>query len=255
MNQTIQTQLNHRSIRKYTDQAISREILETLFSVANQTASSTGAQSFSIIHITDVQKKQQIAEICKQAYVATMPELVIFVADAYRNAKIVEEQGCTHNGKKDMDRFFQAFTDGCLAAQNMTTAIESLGLGAVYLGSILNNAEEIIKILNLPQLTFPIVGIGFGYPAEEPALKPRMATNLKVFENSYQKQENYLEAIKDYDAIMKTYYDLRDTTKALPAFSNQLVNRLENTNPMRTTLLQTLQKQGFYLNVNSKIDD
>ena len=170
----------------------------------------------------------------------------------YRNAKIAEEQGYDLPAKNDMDRFFQGFTDGCLAAQNMVVALESLGLGTVYLGSIFNNTAEIIKLLELPELTFPIVGLGFGYPAEDPALKPRMALDLKVFENTYHRHENYLDLIKDYDQVMRTYYDLRDQTKALPAFSEQIVQRYENANPLRAALLQFVQQQGFDLNVNSQ---
>ncbi len=251
MNSTINTQLNHRSIRKFTDQPVPAELTASLLAVVNQTATSTGAQSFSLIHITDPRKKETIAAVCKQSYVASIPELYIFIVDAYRNAMIAKEQGCTLAAARDMDRFFQGFTDGCLAAQNMTAAIESLGLGALYLGSILNNVDEIISILGLPELTFPIVGVGFGYPAESPMLKPRMSLDLKVFENHYQKQDNYLEAIKDYDQVMQNYYDLRDTTKSLPAFSRQIVQRLENANPMRATLLRSVKKQGFDLNLLS----
>ena len=250
MNQTITTQLEHRSIRKFTDQPVPAKTLSTLLAVINQTATSTGAQSFSVIRVTDPQLKSAISQVCKQDYIAVMPELFIFIVDVYRNAQIAAEQGCNLPAAKDMDRFFQGFTDGCLAAQNLTTAIESLGLGAVYLGSILNDAPEIIRLLQLPELTFPIVGVGFGYPAERPALKPRMSVDLKVFENRYQRPTgSYLEAIKGYDTVMQTYYDLRDQTKSLPAFSKQVVQRLENANPTRSALLQAVQAQGFDLKV------
>lgn len=252
MNPTIQAQLNHRSIRKFTEQPVPAETLSALLAVINQTATSTGAQSFSVIRVTDPELKTAISQVCKQGYVAAMPELFIFIVDVYRNAQIAAEQGCNLPAAKDMDRFFQGFTDGCLAAQNLTTAIESLGLGAVYLGSILNDAQKIIDLLQLPELTFPIVGIGFGYPAEKPALKPRMSVDLKVFANHYQRPAgSYLEAIKDYDAVMQSYYDLRDQSKSLPAFSRQVVQRLENADPLRAALLQVVQKQGFDLNIIS----
>lgn len=70
-------------------------------------------------------------------------------------------------------------------AQNVVTAAESLGLGTVYLGSILNDSERICEILNLPELTFPVIGLGIGYPNQKPQLKPRMDMRLRVFENSY----------------------------------------------------------------------
>lgn len=95
MNTTIHSQLNHRSIRKFTDRPVSGETLSTLLTVINQTATSTGAQSFSVIRITDPELKTAISRVCKQDYVAAIPELFIFIVDAYRNAQIAAEQGCT----------------------------------------------------------------------------------------------------------------------------------------------------------------
>src|SRR5699024_7746268 len=119
----------------------------------------------------------------------------------------------------DPDRFFQGFTDGALAAQNVTSALESLGLGSVFLGSILNDIRKVIELLNLPKYTFPIVGIGFGYPDQSPQLKPRMDTELKFFTDEYKIHDNYLKAIEDYDREMQTYYDLRDANRPVDCFS------------------------------------
>lgn len=252
MNSTLSSQLNHRSIRKYKQISVPAETLHQILEVANQTASSMMAQSFSIIRITDAVIKEKISEISKQEFIKTMPELMIFIVDAYRNAKIVEEQGEDFAGSYDIDRFFQAFTDGCLAAQNTMTALESLGFGGVYLGSILNNAPEVIKLLGLPLYTFPIVGLGFGYPDETPERKPRMDKNLKVFENKYSVLSSYTKALEEYNQTLRDYYDLREETKGLPDFSAKMKARAQNPNPMRNTLLQTIQAQGFTLNVDAK---
>nr|WP_300004702.1 NADPH-dependent oxidoreductase [Tissierella sp.] len=245
LNKTIKTQLSHRTIRKFKDQKIDGSILNTLFEVANRTSSSVAMQTYSIIRVTDPEKRRKISEICQQPYVETAPELLIFVVDAYRNAKISEEMGEDLPRKRDMDRFFQGFTDGAIACQNMVVAIESLDMGAVYLGSILNDPRALIEILDLPELTFPIVGLGFGYPDQEPQLKPRMNIALKVFEDSYSKQENYLESIKEYDKEMQTYYDQRDTKKPLDEFSEQVVGILKRDNTKRAELLNIVREQGF----------
>ena len=250
MNNTIKKQLEHRSIRKFTDQPISREILNTLFEVANRTASSVAMQSYSIIRITDKRIKEEISEVCKQEYIKDTPEFLIFIVDIFRNAKIAEEMGEDFRVKRDMDKFFQGFTDGSLAAQNMYTAIESLGLGAVFFGSILNDTTKIIELLNLPQYTFPIVGLGFGYPNQKPELKPRMKMSLKVYDNKYKTQDNYLDSIKDYDQEMNQYYDLRNTKKPLDSFSKQVVGQFKNPNPKRIKLLNVIRSQGFDLKLD-----
>lgn len=249
MNKTIEKQLQHRSIRKFKDTKVDEDTLNTLFEVANHTASSIAMQSYSIIRITDKETKTKISEICKQDYIRDFPELVIFVVDVYRNAKISEEMGKDLPHKKDMDRFFQGFTDGVLASQNMVNAIESLDMGTVYLGSILNDPQAIIDLLELPRLTFPIVGLGFGYPDQDPMLKPRMNISLKVFENKYEKQYNYLDSIKEYDTEMKKYYDLRDESQSLDEFSKQVVAVLEMKNEKRSKLLNVVKSQGFNLKI------
>ena len=42
----------------------------------------------------------------------------------------------------DADRFFQGWTDACLAAQNMVTAAELAGYGTVYLGKYLKRLQK-----------------------------------------------------------------------------------------------------------------
>lgn len=245
LNKTIDTQLNHRSIRKFKDEKIDNYTLNTLFEVANRTSSSVAMQSYSIIRITDKDKRKQLSEICNQPYVETAPELLLFIVDSFRNTKISKEMGQGVNNGDDMDKFFQGFTDGAIACQNMVVAIESLGMGAVYLGSMLNDPKAVIDVLELPSLTFPIVGLAFGYPDQDPQLKPRMDVTLKVFENTYQVQDDYLKSIEDYDKEMQTYYDLRDTSKPLDSFSKQVASRLKGENEKRSGILNVAKDQGF----------
>jgi Nitroreductase family. len=135
-------------------------------------------------------------------------------------------------------------------AQNVVNAAESMGLGTVYLGSILNDPKRTVKLLNLPKLTFPALGLGFGYPAQNPQMKPRMDMNFRMFENGYKCFNNYLDLIKDYDEIMKTYYDLREANKRVDSFSNQVVTKLKNVNPVRQKIVNVIVEQGFDLKLD-----
>ena len=247
INETIRTQLAHRTIREFKDQKIPSEVFELLMEVARRTATSTGMQACSIIRVTDAELKSRIAEVCKQEYVARAPELLIFVVDQYRNNQIAKEKGCFVETARDMDRFFAAFTDACIMAQNVVIAAESMGLGTVYLGSILNDSEKICELLKLPELTFPVIGLGLGYPNQNPQLKPRMEMRLRVFENAYTVFESYLDEIKEYDEEMRTYYDLREPGRPVDSFSNQVVVRFKQYNPKRQEILNVIRKQGFDL--------
>ncbi len=244
---TIDIQLNHRTVREFTDQKIDDETLNKLLEVCNRTANSTGMQSFSIVRVLDEKKRKEIAEVSTQEYLARCPELFIFIADLRRNAMILKEQNADPGTEADMDRFFQGFTDACLAAQNLTVAAESLGMGAVYFGSILNDYDRIIEILNLPPLTFPVIGVGFGYPNQEPQLKPRINIKDKVFIDEYKEPESYLEAFKDYDQELTNYYDTRENGRRSDSFYNQVIQKYNGIVEKRRRVMDSIVKQGFNL--------
>lgn len=249
MNETIRTQLEHRTIREFKDLKIPHQIFEQLLEVARRTATSTGMQASSIIRVTNPDMKKKIAEICNQEYVARVTELLIFIVDQYRNNQIAKEKNCFVETAGDMDRFFAAFTDACIMAQNIVIAAESMGLGTVYLGSILNDSERICELLKLPKLTFPVIGLGLGYPNQNPQIKPRMEMKLRVFENTYKVFESYLDQLEEYDKEMRTYYDLREPGKRADSFSNQVVTRLNQRIPKRQEILNVIRKQGFDLKI------
>lgn len=247
MSQTIKDQLNHRTIRFFKDEPIAQDILDQLWQVMNQTASSNGLQSCSIIRVTDKEIKQKLAQICNQNYVANLPELYIFIVDSHRIEKIALEKGYTGDSYRGMDQFFKGFTDACLMAQNLNNAIESIGLGAVYLGSILNDINEVIQLLHLPPLTFPVLGIGFGYPNDDPQLKPRMPIAFKMHENAYETVDSYVEMLQAYDQEMMQYYDTRLTNKRSDSYTQQVLNMMEADFTDRKQIVQYIQNQGFDL--------
>lgn len=242
---TIENQLEHRTIRKFEDREVDSKTLKKLFEVYNHSASSTGMQQASIIRVTDPKIKHEIMKVSNQEYLEDVPELLIFIVDLYRNYRIAEEKGYGEDAYKHMDKFFQGFTDSIIGAQNMVVAIESLGMGAVYFGSILNDYDRMVELLKLPKYTFPVVGLGFGYPAEKPQVKPKMPIELKVFENEYKEYENYLEAFKGYDETMTTYYDTRDNGQRSDCFTDQVVKKFLSTNEIRRDVLKSIAKQGF----------
>lgn len=246
-NNTVLTQQSHRTIREFKDMEVPGEIWEELMEVARRTASSNGMQTYSIIRITDKALKEEISKVCNQEYVRRAPELLIFIVDNFRNYSILKEKNKDTSHAGSMDWFIQGFTDGVLAIQNIVNAAESMGLGALYLGSVLNNPGEIIKLLNLPKLTFPILGLGIGYPNQDPQLKPRMEMKLRVFENGYSLNTNILEKLMDYDEEMQTYYDLRNANRRVDRFTDQVVFKYTNFNPIREGIVNDILSQGFDL--------
>ena len=247
-NLMLERQLNHRTIREFKDGGIPEEVFNKLIEVARRTPTSNGMQASSIIRVTDKEKRKKIADVCKQEYVARAPELLILIADQYRNYRIADEKGGYEPSARDMDRFFQGFTDAGLMAQNVNNAAESLGLGAVYLGSILNHPAKTIEVLGLPKYTFPVVGLGIGYPNQNPQQKPRMGMELRLFEDRYQSfPGEYLSRLNDYDQEMTTYYDLREANRRSDSFTLQVVQKLSGGIPERQAMMNQIVAQGFDL--------
>ena len=239
----IDVLLNHRTIREFKSSPMPPQQLSILLDIAKRTATSMGLQSFSIIRIVNPELKAAIAEVCNQEYVARVPELFIFIVDAYRNSRIAREQGITSDIERDSDRFFQGWTDAAIAAQNMVAAAELGGFGTVFFGSILNNVPKMIELLKLPELTFPVVGVGIGVPNQKPQLKPRMPREANVFDDSYTVFDSYLELLEDYDEEMEQYYDMRDTNRRVDSFTKQVVGK--KAVPLRQKLIQQAEAQGF----------
>lgn len=246
-NQIKDLLLNRRTIRAFKDRSLSKETIELLMETARQTATSSFLQQSSVIHVTDLEKRKRIRNICQQEYVGANGDLFIFIVDLYRNQQIRKHHGKDDGRLHNTDVFFQAYDDTVLAIQNVADMAESLGLGTVFLGSIVNDSAKMVEILNLPQLTFPILGLQVGVPDQQPQLKPRIPLDFKIFENEYSYTPDFAELDK-YDAIVQTYYDLRDTNRRIDSFSEQVNSaKLDHKVTKRDEVLTTLHQQGLCL--------
>lgn len=243
LNDTINRQLQHRTIRYFTDEALSQETLTQLVAVAQHTATSHYLQSFSVLSITDRHLRGQIAAIAKQPYINQNGHLFIFVADQHRAAVIAKQAGVSQTHLGSTDKFIQAVSDAVLAAQNVVNAAESLGLGTVLLGSILNDPRQLISLLGLPQLTFPVLGLIVGHPAQTPQAKPRLPEAAVHFENRYALPEPL--ALADYDQVIHNYYATRDTNRREETFTARIARFAQVLPEKRGELQAAIREQGF----------
>ena len=62
MNETIKTQLNHRSIRQFKPVALTQDEVNLLVDVARHTSTSNFRQAYSIISITDEKLKKVLTK-------------------------------------------------------------------------------------------------------------------------------------------------------------------------------------------------
>lgn len=246
MNETIQSLLHHRSIRKFRKQELTQEELDLLLEVAQQAPTSNFRQSYSILSITDPSLKKELAEIGQQDYIESAPHLFVFLVDQARNTKIAEAKGAPARVQGSPERFLSAYADALLAAQNMVVAAESLGLGTVYLGSILNDPKRLCQLLALPEYVYPAVGLALGWPDQDPQIKPRLPRKIFHMENQYQELENPIQALEDYDKEIEAYYDLRSFNNRLEAFTSKISKEMAHSPAKRAETLDALKDQGFF---------
>lgn len=145
-----------------------------------------------------------------------------------------------------MNLFLTGAEDALLAAQNVVVAAESMGLGTVYLGSILADPRLVVDALELPELTFPILGLLVGHSDQEPGQKPRLPLSILTAENTYPRVESYTEALADYDREVTEYYDLRSGSR-LESFTHLVANGIGVGGAHVSPIMQVLNEQGLCL--------
>ena len=119
-----------------------------------------------------------------------------------------------------------------------------------YKGKVLNNPKAMLKVLDLPELTYSALGLQVGVPDQEPQLKPRLPLEFTTFENEYPRDFEVSE-LKDYDEIVQTYYDLRDANRRIDSFTNQINGKKLNTHQnKRDDIVEAIHSQGLALDFN-----
>ncbi|WP_033376655.1 nitroreductase family protein [Alloscardovia criceti] len=249
-NPTVDTLLSRRTIRAWTDEEVDADTIETLEKVAQRAATSQFFNAWSAIRITDKAVAIKLAEIGHQPYIAEAPLLYIFIIDDHRNLSIAREAGIKDEDMTlDSDyTFTQGQNDAVLALHAMETAAESLGLGTVILGSILNDSQAVIDLLHLPERTFPVLGLAIGHPSQTPQLKPRMERKFQFFENRYPEDAqtpSMTEALKDFDHEVTQYYDLRNPSHPVQAFTENIAEKSTDQGRLSKAFGKPARAQGF----------
>ena len=237
MTPTIDLLCSHRSIRAFTEQAISAEQREAIIAAAQSASTSSFLQCSSIIRITDPALRQQLVTLTGgQQWVADAAEFWVFCADFNRHLQI-----CPDAQLGRAEQLLLGCVDTALMAQNAMVAAESLGLGGVFIGGIRNSIAQVTELLGLPKFVLPLFGFCIGYPSAVPDLKPRLPQAMLVHENRYQPVDP--QVLADYDSRTAIYYEQRDSNQRSETWS-ELIQRLiiKETRPF---MLDYLHQQGW----------
>ncbi|AOM83339.1 oxygen-insensitive NADPH nitroreductase [Salisediminibacterium beveridgei] len=248
-NETINTLLNHRSIRSFENSPISGEQIQTIIQAAQSASSSSFIQAYSIIGVKDPEKKRLLAEYAgNQPYVAENGHFLVFCADMHRHVLAAEIENLDPElirpSLESTEKFLVSVVDATLAAQNAAAAAESMGFGICYIGGIRNQLDKVMELLSCPPYVLPLFGMAIGVPSKSSDQKPRLPFNHVYHEDTYQPDDNQLkEDLKKYNQTISGYYKDRTSGKRKDRWTEQMMTLLERRS--RMTMRHLIQQQGF----------
>ncbi len=166
---TINTILSRRSIREFTDAKVSREDITTILNAGRWAPSGLNNQPWKFIVI---QKKDTIRKMAECTHYAGI------VSNAPLLIAVYLDQDTMYNRTKDLQAIGAAI-------QNMLLSCCELGLGAVWLGEILNNKDKVNLILSCPDSMELMAVLAIGRPAGKEERSRRKDIRDICYEEKY----------------------------------------------------------------------
>lgn len=244
----LDTMKTRRTIRQYTDQEIPDPLLNELLEIAARASNTGNMQLYSVVVTREQEKKEQLAPAHFNQPMATKaPVVLTFCADANRFVKWAKQR----NAEPGFDNFqtlIAAIIDSMLFAQTFCVAAEEKGLGICYLGTTTYNADQIIEILQLPQLVVPITTITLGYPANQPEQPERLPLEAILHHETYQDYtENSIEKLYQAKEELEAniQYVKENNKETLAQVFTDIRYTKKNNEYFSDVFLEVLKKQGF----------
>lgn len=203
----------HRSIRSFAPEAVPDADIQRATRAAQQAATSSHIQAYSLLRLRDEGTREQLAELTGgQPYVANCGAFFALIADQRRHKLLSARAEADH--ADNLETFLLSVIDVSLFAQNLVVAFEALGYGTCYIGGLRNRLPEVVELLELPEGALPVFGLCVGRPADdddtrEQELKPRLPVASVLLEERYPSDAEVLERIDAYDSTMSAYYERR----------------------------------------------
>jgi len=185
-NTTIDLLCNRTSCRDFLDKPIAPEMMQSILESGIHAANGGNLQPYSIIKIEKRETRARLADLCgRQSFIADAPTSLMFCIDWHRIERWAKLEGAPFTAADSFKMFWISIQDVVLCAQQMATAADSLGLGSVYVGFVLEPMLELCKLMQLPQGVMPVVMLCLGHPAQKPASAPRLDTEIVVHNETY----------------------------------------------------------------------
>lgn len=205
MNEIMKTIQNHRSIRNFLERDVEDKIIDEILKSSQAMPNSINGQQSSVIVIRNKETKRKIADLTGgQVWIDAAPVFLVFVMDFYKTNLAAKKNNLTQVIHESIEGTMVGTFDSGLAMGAAIISAESLGLGIVPIGGVRKNPSEMIKLLGLPEYTYPVAGLAIGYPENNGKQKPRLPFDTYRHNETYNVQ-GLEEAIDGYDQDIEQY--------------------------------------------------
>lgn len=185
-NETMRLLHERSSCRSFFDKKIPTDVMNLILEAGLHAATGGNLQPYAIIQIEDKATKRQLDLLCgEQKFIAAAPVDLLFCIDLRRLRRWAELECAPFSATNSFRHFWISFQDTIIAAQNICTAADAMGLGSVYVGTVIDCLREIRKLLAIPEQVFPVVLLSLGYPKDRPGPKRKLGVDAVVHKEKY----------------------------------------------------------------------
>lgn len=237
-----------RTIRQYQEKDVSPEVLNELMEIACRASTVGNMQTYSVVVTRDAAMKERLAPAhFNQPMVKKAPVVLTFCVDLNRFSKWCEQRQASP-GYNNLQWFVTGAIDALLVAQTFCVAAEERGLGICYLGTTTYNPDQLIDVLNLPELVFPITTITLGWPDEMPEQVDRLPLEAILHQETYHDYSkddiDRLYAYKETLPENKKFVEENAKETLAQVFTDIRYKKADNEH-FSDVLWKMLKKQGF----------
>ena len=164
MNETINTLLTRRSVRRYKSDQVSDELLDTVLNAGQYAASGMNSQNTVLVAVRDPKTRDQLSKMNAAVMNSSndpfygAPCVIVVLANTTRGTWV---------------------EDGSLVIGNLMAAAHSVGLGSCWIHRARemfdsDEGKALLKEWGLPETMRGVGNCILGYPNEVPGDKPRL---------------------------------------------------------------------------------
>lgn len=185
--------LSRRSIRKFTDKPVAKEIINEILYVGRSAPSRGNSQPWHFVVVTDQTTKEALAEACYDQKLVEKAAFCIVVMGridprstiADRTEELVKVGAFGQEIKDFADHILDdwnlaelkvdAALNSAIPATLMSIAALDFGLGSCWIK--LAKDDAVLNVIGAPNGYFHTATLAFGYPDQNPPPRPRLPIN------------------------------------------------------------------------------